>query len=332
MQIDVQTVNIEQKNSTFTHLKNRFGDKKIPSRYQEASYDLQATENLHYRPTWAPEQELYDKNLSKIRMTDWYDLKDPRQFYYSTYTLNRAKQQETMEANFKTVESLKLIEGLPDQVLKIAQELLIPLRHVNYAGNLNNTLVCGYGYGTVFTQPCVYHAMDNLGIAQYLSRLGLMLGDVESLQAAKNDWMDHDSWQPLRRSLEDLMTVRDPVEVFVKQNFVLDGLLYPLIYQRIVDQTIVEMGGSGVSILTQFMSNWFVESRRWVDSVVKTMAAESVENKAVLEEWVESSATHFTSVLLPVAGFAVKGTQADQLVSEVHDELIHRATKAGLFK
>ena len=107
MQIDVQTVNIEQKNQTFSHLKKRFGDKKIPSRYQEASYDLQAEENLHYRPTWAPEQELYDPNLSKIRMNDWYDLKDPRQFYYSTYTLNRAKQQETMESNFKTVKACR---------------------------------------------------------------------------------------------------------------------------------------------------------------------------------------------------------------------------------
>lgn len=332
MQIDVQTVNIEQKNQTFTHLKNRFGDKKIPSRYQEASYDLQAVENLHYRPTWAPEQELYDPNLSKIRMNDWYDLKDPRQFYYSTYTLNRAKQQETMESNFKTVESLNLIEGMPDPVLAIAQNLLIPLRHANYAANMNNTLVCGYGYGTVFTQPCVYHAMDNLGIAQYLSRLGLMIGDVEALEAAKQDWMDSDAWQPLRRSLEDLMCERDPVEVFIKQNFVLDGLLYPLVYQRIVDQNLVEQGGSGISILTQFMTNWYLESKRWVDSVLKTMASESAENKAVLEEWVDSAANHFTSVLLPVAGLAVEGNQADKLVSEAHDELLQRAKKAGLFK
>lgn len=331
MQIDVQTVNIEQKNQTFTHLKRRFGDKKIPSRYQEASYDLQATENLHYRPTWAPEQELYDPNLSKIRMTDWYDLKDPRQFYYSTYTLTRARQQETMESNFKTVESLNLIENLPDQVLKIAQDLLIPLRHVNYASNLNNTLVCGYGYGTVFTQPCIYHAMDNLGIAQYLSRLGLMIGDVESLEAAKQDWMNSDAWQPLRRSLEDLMCVRDPVEVFIKQNFVLDGLLYPLVYQRIADKHLLELGGSGISILTQFMTNWYQESVRWVDSVLKTMADESPQNKAVLEEWVGSAANHFTSVLLPVAALAAQGNDADELVSEVHDELMTRASKAGLF-
>lgn len=332
MQIDVQTVNIAPKNTTFTHLKNRFGDKKIPSRYQEASYDLQATENLHYRPTWAPEQELYDPNLSLVRMKDWYDLKDPRQFYYSTYTLARAKQQETMEANFKTVESLGLLDTMPDNVREMAKNVLLPLRHLNYAANLNNTLVCGYGYGTVFTQACIYQAMDNLANAQYLSRLGLLIDDVEALEAAKQDWMTSQSWQPLRRATEDLLTVRDPVEVFVKQNFVLDGILYPLVYQRIVDQCMLEAGGTSVSILTQFMSNWFSESKRWVDSVLKTMASESDNNKEVLEQWIETAAANFTSVLLPVANLAVEGDKADQLIKEVHDDLMQRANKAGLCK
>ena len=90
MQIDLRTVSIQQQRQAF----------KPASRYQEGSYDIQAAENLHYRPTWAPEQQLYDKGITKIAMQDWYALKDPRQFYYSTYTLTRARQQETTEANF----------------------------------------------------------------------------------------------------------------------------------------------------------------------------------------------------------------------------------------
>jgi len=104
------------------------------------------------------------------------------------------------------------------------------------------------------------------------------------------------------------------------------------VYQRIIDKHLLELGGSGISILTQFMTNWYLESVRWVDLVVKTMAAESAENKAVLEEWIDSAANHFTSVLLPVAGLAVEGNNADELVSEVHEGLMKRATKAGLFK
>ena len=40
--------------------------------------DIQATENFHYRPTWAPEFEIFDARRTAIVMKDWYALKDPR--------------------------------------------------------------------------------------------------------------------------------------------------------------------------------------------------------------------------------------------------------------
>ncbi len=184
MQIDLRTVSIQPLRQTFDHLARRFGDKPA-SRYQEGSYDIQAAENLHYRPTWDPEQALYDTGITRIVMQDWYALKDPRQFYYSTYTLARARQQDSMEANFSFVESRGLTDLLPTELRQIALDLLVPLRHAAWGANQNNTFICGYGYGTTFTQPCIYHAMDNLGIAQYLSRLGLLLGGTEALELAR---------------------------------------------------------------------------------------------------------------------------------------------------
>lgn len=84
-------VNIEQKNQIFIYLKKCFGDKKILLCYQEVSYDFQVVENLYYCFIWVFEQELYDLNLSKICMNDWYDLKDFCQFYYSIYMFNCVK-------------------------------------------------------------------------------------------------------------------------------------------------------------------------------------------------------------------------------------------------
>ena len=50
MQIDLRTVAITPRRQAFDHLVRRFGDKPA-SRYQEGSYDIQAAENLHYKPT-----------------------------------------------------------------------------------------------------------------------------------------------------------------------------------------------------------------------------------------------------------------------------------------
>ena len=328
MQIDLRTVSIQPLRQTFDHLARRFGDKPA-SRYQEGSYDIQAAENLHYRPTWDPEQELYDTRITKIVMQDWYALKDPRQFYYSTYTLARARQQDSMEANFAFVESRGLTDLLPAELRQTALDLLVPLRHAAWGANQNNTFICGYGYGTTFTQPCMYHAMDNLGIAQYLSRLGLLLGGTEALDAGKAAWLDGEAWQPLRRYVEDCLALRDPFELFVAQNVALDGLLYPLVYERIVDDHLAGRGAAAVAMLTQFMTEWHDETKKWVDAVLKTAAGESEHNRAQLQEWIGAWKDRAAAALLPVVE-QVFGAEADDLVSEQVAAFKARIEKTGI--
>ncbi|MFT3758395.1 aromatic/alkene monooxygenase hydroxylase subunit beta [Thauera sp.] len=328
MQIDLRTVSIQPQRNAFDHLVRRFGDKPA-SRYQEGSYDIQAAENLHYRPTWDPEQQLYDAGITRIVMRDWYALKDPRQFYYSTYTLTRARQQDTTEANFAFVESRGLADRLAPELREATLRLLVPLRHAAWGANQNNTFVCGYGFGTSFTQPCMYHAMDNLGIAQYLSRLGMLLGDVDALDAGKAAWLDGPAWQPLRRYVEDCMVVRDPFELFVAQNAALDGLLYPLVYGRIVDDELSARGASAVAMLTQFMAEWFDETRKWVDAVLKTAAAESDHNREVLQGWMAHWSDRAAAALVPVVEL-VLGADADEAVAAHIAAFKARIHKTGI--
>ena len=328
MHIDLRTVSIQPLRQTFDHLARRFGDKPS-SRYQEGSYDIQAVENLHYRPTWDPDQTLYDASVTQIVMSDWYVLKDPRQFYYSTYTLARARQQETTEANFNFVETRGLVDLLPDALRQRVLNLLVPLRHAAWGANLNNTFICSYGYGTVFTQPCMYHAMDNLGIAQYLSRIGLLLGSTDALEAGKAAWMEGDAWQGLRRYTEDCLVVRDPFELFVAQNVALDGLLYPLVYQGIVDDQFAAACGSLVAMLTQFMSDWFDETRKWVDAVMKVAAAESEHNRALLQAWTIQWRDRAAAALLPVIEQEFAGN-ADEVMSEQLAAFRVRLDKTGV--
>ncbi len=328
MQIDLRTVAIQPQRQAFDHLIRRFGNKPA-SRYQEGSYDIQAAENLHYKPTWDPDHALYDASLTRIVMQDWYALKDPRQFYYSTYTLTRARQQETTEANFGFVESRGLADMLSDELRAISLNVLVPLRHAAWGANQHNTFICGYGYGTTFTQPCMYHAMDNLGIAQYLSRLGLLLGDTEALDAGKQSWLDDAAWQPLRRYVEDCLVIRDPFELFVAQNVALDGLLYPLVYARIVDDHISVRGGTAVAMLTQFMSDWFDETRKWVDAVLKVAAAESDANREVLQEWTRTWSDRAASAMVPIVELAL-GANADEAVGEQLAAFKARIAKTGI--
>jgi phenol hydroxylase P1 protein len=285
MNIDLQAREITPLRNTYDHVARQIGGDKVASRYQEATFGAQPMVNFHYRPTWDPAFELFDKKRSKIVLADWYVLKDPRQFYYATWTMTRARQQDAMESNFQFVEQRGMLAMMSDALRVKTLEILMPLRHAAWGANMNNASICAYGYGTAFTAPAMFHAMDNLGVAQYLTRLGLAMGDAQTLDDGKQAWMDAPEWQSLRRLVEDTLVVEDPFELFVAQNLAIDGLLYPLVYNSFVDDHVALQGGTAVAMLTSFMPEWHLESARWVDAVVKAAAAESDANRALLRDW-----------------------------------------------
>lgn len=104
MSIEISAKSIQPIRLTYGNLEERFGGKKPASRYQEAVYDVQPTANFQYRPLWDKNHDIYDKSKTAIVMEDWYSFADPRQYYYGTYTIARAKQQDVAEHNFAFVD------------------------------------------------------------------------------------------------------------------------------------------------------------------------------------------------------------------------------------
>lgn len=327
--IDLQAKEIKPTRNTYTHVARYIGGDKPATRYQEATMGAQPTQNFHYRPTWDPQYELFDASRSAVKLADWYVLKDPRQYYYATWTMARARQQEAVEANYQFVDSRGLMGRMTDEVRAIACQVLMPLRHVAWAGNMNNCFIAAYGYGTALTAATTFHSMDQLGIAQYLTRLGLAVDEPGVLDAGKNDWLNDPRWQVLRRLVEDTLVLKDPMEMFVAQNLALDGQLYPLIYGSFVDEHLTIKGGTAIAMLTSFMPEWHDETARWVDAVVKTAAAESAENMALIAGWTKVWSDRVQAALAPVAEIAL-GEQGQEALLAVRTEYNARVAKMGI--
>ena len=328
MQIDLRTVSITPLRQTYQHIADRQGADKPASRYVEATMDVQPQANFHYRPTWDPEHELFDAGRTQVVMKDWYALKDPRQFYYGTYTQARARMQEVAEADFEFVEERGLAERYDDGARRAALDFYVPLRHVAWGANMNGAYECAYGHGTAITQPCLYAGMDQLGIAQYLTRLGLLLGGQGELEAGKQAWLEAPAWQDLRRLVEDTWVVKDWFELFVAQNVALDGILFGLAYRE-VDAALSEKAGPTVSMLTRFQAEWAQDAAKWVDAVIKTAAAESADNKALLGQWYVHWRGRVQEALAPVACLALGDADAGALTRAVV-AVDARMQKAGL--
>ena len=326
MSIEIKTSTLEPIRNTFEHTKRRFGDKPA-SRYQEASYDIAPEKNFHYRPMWQPDKLLNDTSRTAVVMEDWYAYRDPRQYYYGTYVQARAKLQEVTESNFAFFDKRGFADRMNEEVKEKIVRCLLPLRHMELAANMNNVLCTAYGTSTVLTQAFLYNGMDRLGIAQYLSRIGLLLdgNSAESLARAKEYWMTDSAWQGLRRFTENTLVIEDWFEVFIAQDVVLDTLVYDLMYRQF-DEAITEQGGSDLAMLIEFMQEWHKDNSRWVDATLKTTIAESDHNRELIGGWVTDWQEKAVADLAPLAEIAV----GENAVNECVEVLNKRLAKAGL--
>jgi len=328
--IEIKTSAVEPIRLTFDHIAERLGEGKAPSRYQEAVFDLQPTLNFHYRPTWAPEYELYDASRTAIELDDWNVLLDPRQFYYASYVFQRSRQQEAQESDFSFAEKRDLLTTLGDGLRDEIARVLVPLRHFEWGANQVNAAIAGYGYGTPVTSAATFQMLDRLGNAQYLSRIGLLLSNNEPaiLDRAKEVWLEDSMWQPLRRLVERLLVTGDWFEAHVAQNFVLDGLVHPLLFEHF-DRALTERGGAAVALLTRFCVDWFAEARRWVDATLKVAGDSSDANRSTLTAWVEAWRREGLEACAPLADAAL-GVNATAALDAIATDLATRSERIGL--
>lgn len=330
MSLQIKTNVIVPRRQTFDHVAKRLGEDKPATRYQEATWDVQPTTNFHYRPTWDPSRELYDKNLTAIKMEDWYSFSDPRQMYYGTYTMARHKMMEAEEAHFKIIEKSEMLGLMDADWTQKVKEFLLPLRHFEWGANMNNCDYSDKAYGTAVSQVGLYAAMDRLGIAQIISRVGLLLDDStgHSLDQAKMDWMESDLWQPVRKMVEDSFVTQDWFELCVAQNFAMDGVVYPLFYDHF-EKAGMAHGGAAMTMLNEFMQDWFKDEVRWVDQLIKVTAAESPENTTLLTQWMGQWTDLALAAFTPLAQH-ILGSGADDVMTSLRADMVKRAKRAGI--
>ena len=82
-------------------------------------------------------------------------------------------------------------------------------------------------------------------------------------------------------------------------------------------------------MLCQFMSDWFDETRKWVDAVIKVAAAESEHNRLILQEWTDKWSQRAAVALLPVARKAL-AADAEEVVGEEVAAFKARLKKIGV--
>jgi phenol hydroxylase P1 protein len=221
-----------------------------------------------------------------------------------------------------------MADELSDAMRHLLVRVLLPMRHLEWGANMNNTFIAAYSYGTAINAATMFAAMDRLGIAQQVSRIGLAVGDEAALDEAKEAWLTAPEWQPLRHLVEDSFVVKDWFELFLLQNLVLDALVYQFLYVHL-DKKASRAGGAFYGLATKFMKDWQAETNRWVDSVVKAAVAESAENKALIQGWLGTWGARAAGAVKGLAVSVFAG-ETDAVMDTLDSDLRARLARLGL--
>ncbi|NDY93758.1 phenol hydroxylase [Ideonella livida] len=330
MTVEIRVQSVKPLRQTFGHIARRFGDKPA-TRYQEGTYDLQSEVNFHYKPLWDPAHDIYDKRRTAVVMADWYALKDPRQYYYGAWTIARARQQEAADRQLELAQQRDWLRQMAPEGQQQLVQALLPLRHYEWGANTNLCAVAAYGYGTALTQAAAMATMDRLGLAQHLSRLGLLMdGNTgTSLAQAKQQWLEAGAWQGARAAMEAMFVTRDPMELLLAQALVADTLVYALCL-RGFEGVWSGPAATGLTMLLDHPLRWHEETSRWVDGVMKTVATESDANRALLQGWAAQWRATWRQALAPLAA-RVLGDAAGATALDLADAaLATRLARLGL--
>ena len=277
---------------------------------------------------YEPEFEIYDKNRTKIKMNDWYDLLDPRKFHYMTYVSARSKENSANQQSFDFIDNNGLIYRYSTEMKEEIYKYLAPLRHYEYAANLNNLNIVARGYGTALNAAALFYATDSLGMAQHITKTILAVSDNDTsvLDEAKNSWMTCENWQPLRKLVEETLVIRDPIQILVAQNVALDGLVIPLLIRDFSANIANKNNDFSLKMMLEFIYNWQEETTKWLDSILGVMVKESEENREILSSWANEYISKAIDALTPLSGFS----DDKNLLSNNVDNLKNRLSKIGL--
>jgi len=320
--MDIASIEIKPKRLGYAHLAEKFGEDRPFTRYEEAVFCAQPSENFHYVPQWDVEHDIFDVKRTKIVMNDWEDLVDPRKFHYMTYVSARAKQNATNVDSMSFLEKRNMLENMSDEDKQTVIKYITPLRHYFYGANMNNLELSAIGYGGPFCSATQFQAEDELGFAQQVTKMILELtdNDVSVLDTGKDAWLNAPEWQGMRKAMEDSFVVKDYMELFMIQNVIFDGFMIPLMFSSL-PSNLSSTGNMAISMMSEFIVTVTEETNKWIDNIVKVSAAESNENKELLTAWANK--------YIDITVEALSALDKDA-VSSIKEDVVARLNKSGL--
>jgi len=236
----------------------------------------------------------WELSSTKLDHPDWYAFRDPAQLWQRSYVKLQAEQERSIE---RTCEDAIAGGALADLDETWAREILgghyrvwsfvewglFRAAFTSARETLSDSL------SAVFT----FEAFDRLRHAQDVVWWMLALEKAVpgfSDAGAKEQWLEAEHYQPMRRMVEEIMHATDDwAEVAVVVNLVFDPIVGEVALSRLVGRLAGPHGDSVTPMIVRTAERDRRRNQAWTRELVRMLTADDVpaaaENSAVIEEW-----------------------------------------------
>ena len=290
------------------------GRRRPPSEYEEL------TVGLHFGEEALVSTRVGTWSLENTRLANvaWEDFRDPAQLHYRSWVALQDRAERELGATLDLAQQGGFVEGLDPGWRKEMAALVGGLAFAEWGVAMAMQYVERFCLSSGVGQAAQLQVCDELRHAQraleWSDALRGAAGD-DSEDPARAAWMEHPALQPLRKAVEQALTIEDWGEVIVAANVCLEGLLQP--FQReLYGHAARDQRDMGSAMLGQHC--WVDEDRHlaWTEAFLRLVTEADAANQAVLKEWYAAHAPAALEALDALAaGFPFDG--ASERAAEV---------------
>lgn len=299
-----------------------------PLRRVPSSYDIASSRLLYYPERGfevnTPVAGWYARfqRGSRLRVRDWESFREPRETTYTRYVARQAERESFIDGLLRSIEGTSHDKDLDERWVALLEATLPVLRYPCHGLQMVVAYVAQLAPTGRVVIPGLFQAGDEMRrIYRFAYRMRQLQGTYPSFGLeSKRAWLEHSAWQPLRKTVEQLLVTYDFGEALVALNMVLKPS-----FDHVFLSGLARLGDQrGDAILGKICFSLAEDARwhrEWSSALVEHAVADSRENAMLVVEWMERWREPVRAALTPLRQLETSPSTFSQSVAEALNEL-----------
>jgi toluene monooxygenase system protein E len=270
--------------------------RRKPSQYEVVT----AKFHYHFRREPAPfeldpstpinEWYLKHREGSPFQVEDWEQFRDPRRLTYRDYVSMQDEHEIYVDHLVDRAEQEDVASRYSPEWVATLRSFLIPIRFPLHVLQITALYVGQLAPSSFITNCANFQAADEMRriqrIAYWTKVIANAHGDeLAGTEVARSAWEQGEAWQPLRRTMEELLVTFDWGEAFAALNLAVKPALDAVLDWQFAAVAKLNEDDLLNPLLTEFQLD-AERSREWTAALVRYAVEHSPGTADVLRQWV----------------------------------------------